>query len=117
MLIQKQVEILEKQIKAVPEDLRARNLIANRYAHLGKVEEAETEMKMAVALRPNDPSILYNAACLYGVLGNKREALDMLAKSKAAGFRDANWVRRDPDLSCLHDEPEFERLYPASNEG
>jgi len=117
MLIQKQVEILEKQIKAVPEDLRARNLIANRYVHLGKVQEAEAEMKMAVALRPNDPSILYNAACLYGVLGNKREALDMLAKSKAAGFRDANWARRDPDLSCLHDDPEFERLYPASNEG
>jgi len=116
-LIHKQMEVLAKQIQAVPEDMRARNLIANRYAVLGKVEEAETEMKMAVALRPNDPSILYNAACLYGILGNKREALGMLAKSKAAGFRDANWVRRDPDLSCLHNDPEFERLYPASSEG
>jgi TolB-like protein/Flp pilus assembly protein TadD len=113
----KQVEVLEKQIKAVPEDMRARNLIANRYASLGRIQEAESEMKMAVALRPNDPSILYNAACLYGVSGNKQEALTMLTKAKDAGFRDANWARRDPDLACLHGEPEFERLYPASSEG
>jgi serine/threonine protein kinase/Tfp pilus assembly protein PilF len=113
----KQAEVLEKQIKAVPEDMRARNLVANLYAYFGRSEEAENEMKMAVALRPNDPSILYNAACLYAVLGNKQEALAMLAKCKAAGFRDANWARRDPDLSCVQGEPEFERLYPASSEG
>ena len=117
MLIHKQVEVLEKQIKAVPEDMRARNLVANRYALLGKTEDAESEMKMAVALRPNDPSVLYNAACSYAILGNKPEALAMLGKSKAAGFRDANWARRDPDLACLHNDPEFERLYPASSEG
>jgi serine/threonine protein kinase len=29
------------------------------------------------------------------------------------GFRDPVWTRRDPDLTILHDEPEFERLYPA----
>jgi tetratricopeptide (TPR) repeat protein len=117
MLTRKHVEILEKQIKEVPEDMRARNLLASRYAILGKTEDAVREMKMAAALRPNDPSVLYNAACLFAILGNKPEALAMLAKSKAAGFRDANWVRRDPDLACLNGEPEFERLYPAATEG
>jgi hypothetical protein len=97
--------------------MRARNLIAIRYAFLGKTEDAIREMKMAVAFRPNDPSVLYNAACLYGILGNRLETLAMLAKCKGAGFLDANWIRRDPDLASLHGDPEFDRLYPPSREG
>jgi len=55
---------------------------------------------------------LYNAACLYCSLNRKPEALDALRKAWEAGFRDAVWARRDPDLIPLHDEPEFDRLYP-----
>ena len=42
----------------------------------------------------------------------KTEALDALRKAWEAGFRDADWARRDPDLAILHGDPEFERLYP-----
>jgi hypothetical protein len=28
------------------------------------------------------------------------------------GYRDSEWVWRDPDLTILHDEPEFQRLFP-----
>ena len=42
----------------------------------------------------------------------KVEALDTLRKSWEAGFKDAEWARRDPDLVLLHDDPEFDRLYP-----
>ncbi|HEV2112691.1 MAG TPA: protein kinase [Terriglobales bacterium] len=112
-LVKAQVEVLEKQLKAVPEDMRARNLIANRYAFLGRFEDSDREMKMSIALRPNDPSVLYNAACNYAMMGNKADALSMLVKAKEAGYRDANWARRDPDLESLRGEPEFEKLYPA----
>jgi non-specific serine/threonine protein kinase len=39
--------------------------------------------------------------------------MDALRKSWEAGFKDAAWARRDPDLVLLHDEPDFDRLYPA----
>ena len=42
------------------------------------------------------------------------EALDTLKKAWDAGFRDATWVRRDPDLVTLHGDADFERLYPAA---
>ena len=45
----------------------------------------------------------------------KAEALDALAKAWDAGFRDADWARRDPDLALLHGDPEFERLYPEKS--
>jgi non-specific serine/threonine protein kinase len=42
----------------------------------------------------------------------------MVALKKAwdAGFRSSDWVRRDPDLTILHDDPEFEKLYPPGSE-
>jgi len=28
-----------------------------------------------------------------------------------AGYANPDWIRRDPDLVCLHGEPEFEKLF------
>ena len=43
--------------------------------------------------------------------------MDVLKRAWEAGFTDAVWARRDPDLVILHGEPEFERLYPPSVQG
>jgi non-specific serine/threonine protein kinase len=40
--------------------------------------------------------------------------MDALKKAWAAGFRESDWARRDPDLTLLHGDPEFERLYPEA---
>ena len=103
---------LENHLKQVPEDARARILLGSDYAYLGRADDALRELNLAVTLRANEASILYNAACLYCKLGRKSDALDALSKSWEAGFKDAAWARRDPDLNLLHDEPEFNRLYP-----
>ncbi|MGB6232116.1 MAG: protein kinase, partial [Candidatus Acidiferrales bacterium] len=103
---------LENHLKQVPEDARARVLLGANYADLGRVEDSLRELNLAVTLRANEASILYNAACVYCGLKRKAEALDALRKAWEAGFRDAVWARRDPDLSLLHGDPDFERLYP-----
>jgi serine/threonine protein kinase/Tfp pilus assembly protein PilF len=103
---------LENHLKQVPEDARARILLGSDYASLDRPDDALRELNLAVTLRANEASILYNAACLYCKLKKKAEALDTLRKSWEAGFKDAEWARRDPDLNLLHDDPEFDRLYP-----
>jgi non-specific serine/threonine protein kinase len=70
-----------------------------------------------VTLRANEASILYNAACLYCILGRKQEGMETLRKAWEAGFKDPSWARRDPDLAILHDDPEFDRLYPEKPAG
>jgi tetratricopeptide (TPR) repeat protein len=112
-LLLRRISALENHLKQVPEDARARILLAADYAELNRVEDSLRELNMAVTLRANEASILYNAACTYAMLQKKAEALDALRKAWEAGFKDAIWARRDPDLSLLHDEPEFNRLYPA----
>ncbi len=106
----RQVVVLERQLEFVPEDVRARILLSANYAYFGEGEKARREAQKAVALRPNDPNILYNAACTLGILNLKGEALGLLRKAKESGFPNLEWASRDPDLVCLHNDPEFQRL-------
>jgi len=39
--------------------------------------------------------------------------MEALRKAWERGWRDVNWMRRDPCLASLHGTEEFERLYPA----
>ncbi len=114
---QREMLALERHLKTVPEDARARVLLAADYAALGRADEAMREMNLALALRSNETTVLYNAACVYCQLGQKAEALEALRRAAGAGFKDPDWARRDPDLALLHGDPEFERLYPASTAG
>ncbi len=114
---QRQILALENHLRSVPEDARARVLLANGYAATGRREDAVREANLAVALRPNEATVLYNAACVFCGLQNKAEALEALRKCWNAGFKDSDWARRDPDLAILHGDPEFERLYPEHTAG
>jgi serine/threonine protein kinase/Tfp pilus assembly protein PilF len=99
--------VLRKQLETVPEDVRARILLASNLANAGEADEAIRHLQTAVALRPNDGNTLYNAACTYGCLKMKTESLDTLKRAIAAGYGNLNWAARDPDLNCLHDNAEF----------
>jgi non-specific serine/threonine protein kinase len=111
---QRMTQALEEQIVKVPEDARARSLLAVLYALLGRAEDSIREMQFATTLRPSDPTLAYNCACTYCQLGRKAEALESLKKAWQLGYRDAEWVRKDPDLEILYGDPEFEKLYPPS---
>jgi len=106
---------LDNHLKQVPEDARARVLLGAYYAQLGRADEALSELKLALTLRVNEASILYNAACAYCALNRKPEALDTLRKAWEAGFKDATWARRDPSLDILRGEPDFEEMYPEKS--
>ena len=63
-----------------------------------------------MAVRPNDSNILYNAACTYGILQRKADALALLKKAKEAGYHNLRWMAKDPDLSCLFGDTAFQKL-------
>jgi tetratricopeptide (TPR) repeat protein len=115
-MMHRRIVAFENHLKQVPEDARARVLLGADYADLGRTDDALRELNLAVTLRANEASILYNAACLYCSLHRKAEAMETLRKAWEAGFKDASWARRDPDLTMLHDEPEFNLLYPEKPE-
>jgi serine/threonine protein kinase len=101
---------LEKQLALVPEDVRARILLASNLAWFGRTEEAVQALQIAIALRPNDANIVYNAACTYAILQKKQEALGLLKKLDGMGHLNKGYTRQDSDFECLHGDAEFEAL-------
>ncbi len=110
----RQAGALEAQLAKIPEDARARILLAGSYARLNRGDDATREATMALTLRPNDTLMLYNTACVFATIGRKAEAMNTLRKAWENGWRDSEWARRDPELATLRDDPEFDRLFPAA---
>jgi serine/threonine protein kinase/cytochrome c-type biogenesis protein CcmH/NrfG len=112
--LHREIALYEEHLRKVPEDARVRVLLAGDYAASGRNEDAKREADMAIALRPDDTMILYNTACVFGLMNNPKDAMAALRKSWEGGNRNSAWTRQDPDLAILHGDPEFERLYPAT---
>ena len=104
---------LARHLEIVPEDVRARILRASMFASDGERDHAVKEIRKALELRPDDTNILYNAACVYGILQEKAEALALLKRLRQAGILNVDWARRDPDLACLHQDAAFLELVGA----
>ena len=110
--VHREIAVYEEALKKTPEDARVRVLLAGGYALHGRFEDAKREADMAMALRPDDAMILYNSACAFCIMNNAKDAMVALKKAWESGYRNAAWTRQDPDLALLHNDPEFERLYP-----
>ena len=104
------MRVLEQQLGMVPEDVRARILLAVMLVQFGEGDRAIVELEKAIALRADDSNILYNAACVYARLERKQESLAMLRRAKEHGYHNLAWMARDPDLVCLHHDPEFQNF-------
>jgi tetratricopeptide (TPR) repeat protein len=108
---ERMLKILRQQLELVPEDVRARILLAVKLAcSPADADESIRHLQTAVALRPGDSNTLYNAACTYGLLGKKAEALATVKKAFAAGYNNPSWAAEDSDLAILHGDPEFQKL-------
>jgi len=113
--LHREIAVFEEHLKKVPEDARARVLLASDYAMQGRMDEAKREAEMAMALRPDDTMILYNTACVFCAMNKPADAMVALKKAWEGGNRNSAWTRKDPDLAILHGDPEFERLYPPTD--
>jgi tetratricopeptide (TPR) repeat protein len=109
-LHRRHAEVLERQLELVPEDTRAGMLLAGAYAALGRSEDAVRQLERVLAMHVTDSHTIYNAACTYGVLGRKGDALAALRKAIEAGYGEWELASLDADLNCIRDDPEFGRL-------
>ena len=90
-----------------PDDSRAHQFYAFTLKRLGRLEEAKKEMHKGIEQNPNDPIIVYNAACFYALIDDKTAAIENLKKAMDNGFENYDYLRHDPDLNSLQKEPDF----------
>ncbi|HEV2084734.1 MAG TPA: protein kinase [Gemmatimonadales bacterium] len=104
------VQVAEKHVELNPDDARALCLGAGAFIQLGEREKALDWARRGLALDPEDPSVLYNVACVYALGGETEDALTCLDKAVRNGFGHREWLENDSDLDSLRAESRFEAL-------
>jgi adenylate cyclase len=104
------LERIEKHLELNPDEARAYSLGASVLIRFGETERSKQWTHQAMTLAPNDPLILYNAACNWALLGESDHALDGLERALDAGVAVGDWIRHDPDFANLRDHSRFQLI-------
>ncbi len=101
---------VERRLEIAPNDERALYLGAVAVLDLGDHDRAMAWAQRARQLAADDPSVLYNVACVLVRTGRRDDALDTLRQAVDAGFGQRTWFQHDPDLDDLRADPRFQAL-------
>jgi non-specific serine/threonine protein kinase len=100
-----------KVLEVEPGNTRALYFSALALGQLGEDPELATEWgERALSMDPEEPQVLYNVGCLFALLGKPERAFDCLAATLEHGGWWKTWMRNDPDLEVLHQDPRFHAL-------
>jgi serine/threonine protein kinase/Flp pilus assembly protein TadD len=102
--------LIEKHTENHPDDPRALYLGAGILARIGEHAKSYDWARRALAIDPEETSILYNVACVYALLGKTEDALQCLGKVMEHGTFFKNWAAKDSDLDSLRFDPRFHAL-------
>jgi serine/threonine protein kinase/tetratricopeptide (TPR) repeat protein len=108
---------LDQAIRLTPQRGQTRAGRGVLLARLGRRDEALRDAREAERLDPR-PEVLYQAAGIYALTGQKhpadrREAYRLLAAALRQGFG-FDLIAIDPDLRPIHGQPEYRRLLEAA---
>jgi serine/threonine protein kinase/Tfp pilus assembly protein PilF len=107
------LHLIEKQVEFHPDDARALYFGANMLARMGERDRGLEWARRALKIDPDEPSILYNVACVYAQLGRVEEAMSSLEKSLAHNPWFKAWAEKDSDLDSLRSDPRFRAVLTA----
>ncbi|HUJ42586.1 MAG TPA: hypothetical protein VLW52_03155 [Opitutaceae bacterium] len=85
-------------------------ILGGLYTRQGRIADGLKMDRKLVRLEPDNPTAQYNLACSLALSRRKAEALRTLAHAIALGYRDYDWMQKDPDLEGLRDHPAFQQL-------
>jgi superkiller protein 3 len=103
----------EQVLQIDPSNETALKNLENARRSKGIVHEREERFAQAtkeVEADPKNPRAAYNLGRLYASYGKKDQALQWLAKALELGFDDVQFLRDDPALAGLRNDPDFSRL-------
>ena len=95
------ISFLEGIVTRDPAYMDALQILGDDYTSRGRFVAGLKIDERLAGLRPDDPTVHYNLACSYCLTGKLTRAAAALQKALALGYRDFNWLSRDPDLKRL----------------
>src|ERR1043166_9921801 len=95
------IEFMEGIVRRDPEYVEALQLLGDHYTQRGRFEQSLKVDEQLSRLEPRNPLVFYNLACSYSLNQELDRAAAALEKALTLGYRDFNWLARDPDLRPL----------------
>jgi serine/threonine protein kinase/uncharacterized protein HemY len=94
--------------KSSPRDAELLATLARLYARVSDRDHASSAMRQAMLLAPSDPKVDYEAGVASELMGDRTQAIALIASSIGVGYSQAE-VKRNPELAALCADPNFQQ--------
>lgn len=113
--IYKEKIFYEKLLKIDPNFLEVLLQLSYIYVHLNKCEKLLKIDKKIAELLLFDPISYYNLACDYSLQGDIEKSLKNLKVAINLGFKNINYIKKDPDLENIRKSKKFKEIEKIIN--
>ncbi len=104
------ISFLEGLVRRDSQYVEALQILGDLYTQRGRYDHSlEVDLQLS-RLRPSDPLTFYNLACSHSLNGEVDRAATALERALALGYRDFNWLSKDPDLQQLRQHPLYRAI-------
>lgn len=100
------IELADKAATLNPQDAIAQSKLASFYAREKLRDKAVSRTQTALALAPNDPSVLGDIVTVYEYLGERSQAIEYAKRAFQSGYA-FEQLSNDPDMQSLIRDPKF----------
>ena len=104
------IDFIEGLVRRDPDYADALQLLGDHYTQRGRYSEGLKVDEHLAHLLPEDALVFYNLACSYSLTEQFDRATFALEKALSLGYRDFNWLAKDPDLHKLRQQPIYHDL-------
>jgi tetratricopeptide (TPR) repeat protein len=104
------LSFVEGLVRRDPQYVEALQMLGDLYTQRGRYDHSlQVDLRLS-QLQPGDPVVFYNLACSHAINGELDQAMAALEKALTLGYRDFNWLARDPDLLALRQHPLYRAI-------
>jgi len=104
------IQFIEGLVRRAPDYVDALQILGDHYTQRGRFTEGLKVDEQLANLEPANPLVFYNLACSYSLTEEFDRATHALEKALELGYRDFNWLAKDPDLKKLRAQPVYAGL-------
>jgi tetratricopeptide (TPR) repeat protein len=104
------IQFIEGVVRRDPDYVDALQILGDHYTQRGRFTEGLKVDEQLAHLEPGNPLVFYNLACSYSLTKEFDRAMQALEKAIELGYRDFNWLAKDPDLKNLRAQPAYGEL-------